>query len=257
MPKLYGYCRASTFDQEVTLTVQAETIEKEYKHAYAAEYEFGGCFSDRGVSGSKELRSRPEGSKLSSTLEAGDAVIFTKLDRGFRSVRDLVETLAVWNRRKIRVILLDIRVDTGTPIGMMVATIFGAVAQFERARMVERMIESNEARRRKGLPVNQKCKYGFKLVGPKGKRHYAPDPYQRAIGAKILKWHLDGWTRTAIYLHLFKHRVMNEWGREWSEKGVRKAIEGEMRLQQEERAAQELEQNGAVAKNPLDTNGSA
>jgi DNA invertase Pin-like site-specific DNA recombinase len=238
MPKLYGYARASTSEQMITLTVQQDTIRREYDHGYATAYEWGGVFTDQGVSGSKELRNRPEGFKLAHALEKGDCIIFTKLDRGFRNVVDLVETLKSWQARGVRVILLDMRVDTGTPIGMMIVTIFAAVAEFELARMRERRLDSNAERRRQGLAINQN-RYGFKVAGPKGRRYFVPDPKARAIGAKILEWREAGWTYEAIYLHLFKNKILNPFGREWSEGGIVRTIGYEKRLQLKEKAKRE------------------
>jgi DNA invertase Pin-like site-specific DNA recombinase len=237
MPKLYGYCRASTTEQEDTLTIQAEAIRREYDHRFAKDYEWGGNFVDRGVSGSKPLRQRLEGHRLSMALEAGDSVLFTKLDRGFRNVCDLATCLEVWGERKVRIILMDLNADSDTPVGRMLIQMLGAVAEFERARIRERIKEAAAQRRREGRPVCGSAPYGRKIIGPAGKKRLVPDPYTRRIGAAILDWHLTGWTREAIYIHLLSHKVKTRRGKEWSEGHIQRAISGEMRLQQEDKAA--------------------
>jgi DNA invertase Pin-like site-specific DNA recombinase len=234
MPKLYGYCRASTTEQEDTLTIQADTIRREFDHRFAKDYEWGSCFTDRGVSGSKALRQRPEGHRLSMALEAGDAVLFTKLDRGFRNVCDLATTLESWGESKVRIILLDLNADSDTPVGRMLIQMLGAVAEFERSRIRERIKDAAAQRRREGRPVCGEAPYGQKIVGPAGKRRFVPDTYTRRIGAKILAWHLAGWSREAIYIHMLNNRIKTRLGKEWSEKAIRRAIESELRLQQEE-----------------------
>ena len=50
-------------------------------------------FVERGVSGSKPLRERPQGAKLLKTIAFGDWVITPKLDRMFRSSLDAISTL--------------------------------------------------------------------------------------------------------------------------------------------------------------------
>jgi DNA invertase Pin-like site-specific DNA recombinase len=235
MPKLYGYCRASTNEQEDTLTIQADTVRLEYDHRFAKDYEWGGCFIDRGVSGSRPLRQRPEGHRLSTALEAGDAVLVTKLDRGFRNCSDVSNTLESWGERKVRIILMDLNADSGTPVGRMLIQMLGAVAEFERARLRERVKDTIAQRRKDGRPVSGKVPYGMKLVGPTGKRRLARDPYTREIGAKILEWHLAGWSREVIYIHLVKLRVKTRQGKEWSAGAIQRAIVGEARLQQEEK----------------------
>ncbi|MFL5243882.1 MAG: recombinase family protein [Gemmataceae bacterium] len=44
----------------------------------------------------------------------GDAVIVPKLDRGFRNMRDILNTLETWERRGISLHLLDVQADTTT-----------------------------------------------------------------------------------------------------------------------------------------------
>jgi DNA invertase Pin-like site-specific DNA recombinase len=117
----------------------------------------------------------------------------------------------------------------------MLIQMLAAVAEFERARIRERIRESNAERKRRGLPVNQQPPYGFKLHGPPGMRRIVKDHYTRQIGAKILEWHLAGWSRDAIYLHLLKHRIKTRLGKEWSEGAIARAIRGEMVLQKKER----------------------
>ena len=246
-PVLYGYCRASTTDQETTLVVQADAIEREYQHRFAAEYEWGGLYTDRGVSGSKPLRQRPEGHRLSMAVEAGDCVVFTKLDRGFRNVKDLVNTLEHWSeQRQVRMILMDLNADSNTPVGRMLIQMLGAVAEFERARLRERLRDAIAQRRREGLAVGGKPTYGMKLAGPKGKRRLVPDPHTRRIGAKILEWHLAGWSVQAIYIHLLSNKVKTRQGTEWSEGAINRAIRGEARLQQQEKAKQQSPATGGV-----------
>jgi hypothetical protein len=77
----------------------------------------------------------------------------------------------------------------------------------------------------------------MRIVGKDKNRRLVPSPYSRAIGAKILEWHLAGWSREAIYSHLLRNGIKTWDGREWGEKMIRSAIKGEMELQQKELAA--------------------
>ena len=109
-------------------------------------------FVDAGVSGSIALGARPEGSKLLRAVAAGDVVICAKLDRVFRSALDALETIASFKRRKISLWLLDLGGDcSGNGISELVLTIMSAVAQFERARIGERIADAKAAMRHNGL----------------------------------------------------------------------------------------------------------
>src|SRR5664280_2398300 len=90
----YGYCRVST-DRQVedgeSLDVQRRILE-----GYAMQHgmKLQHVFIERGVSGSKPLSERPEGSKLLTALKKGDVLVTPKLDRMFRSALDALNMLA-------------------------------------------------------------------------------------------------------------------------------------------------------------------
>src|SRR5262245_49962233 len=106
--RVLGYVRASTDEQRDTLLAQQEAIRREYDYRYAtAGYEWGGCFVDAGVSGGGPLGNRPQGMRLCAEAQAGDVIVITKLDRGFRSTRDFLEQLARWEHKGVALRLLD------------------------------------------------------------------------------------------------------------------------------------------------------
>lgn len=65
----------------------------------------------------------------------------TKLYRLARSVAHLVSLLVRLEKHGVRLIILDMAVDTGTPTGKLMLTILGGVAEFEREIMLERQRE--------------------------------------------------------------------------------------------------------------------
>lgn len=244
MPKVYGYARASTEEQIITLKSQEEVIEREYKHRFA-DMEWAGVVVESGVSGNIPISQRPKGLSLCANVEAGDVVIVTKLDRGFRNLADLVNTLRLWRKKDVRLVLLDLGVDTGTPVGAMLVHILGAVAQFERERMGERMREC--ARKIKMLRgYYQKAPYGFKLLGKKGEKQMVPDPYTRAIARKFIEWIEAGWTDEAIYFHCLQKRIKQRSQKEWTRTMIQNTIKYERVLQATEAAEEAKAKNGGV-----------
>src|SRR3974390_3133426 len=83
---------------------------------------------------------RPGMSRLLSLVEAGavNKVIIAKLDRLTRSVQDLAEPFARFNRRGVSLVSVAESLDTGTAAGRLVLNIMTAVSQWEREAIGER-----------------------------------------------------------------------------------------------------------------------
>lgn len=82
--------------------------------------------------------------QLTAALEfvrEDDVLVVTKLDRLARSVRDLMNTIAHLDRKKVGLRVLNLGMDTHTPTGKLMLTVLGGVAQFEREMMLERQRE--------------------------------------------------------------------------------------------------------------------
>ena len=148
MPDCYGYIRVSTGDQAdngVSLSAQQEIIQQEYRKLHAkTPFNSFRVFCDAGVSAfSKNLNRRPEGAQLLASCKPEDCVIITRLDRAFRNAGDGHQTLAWFQKQRIRVIILDLpgggQADTATAAGFM--TIAGSLmfAQFSSIVASERI----------------------------------------------------------------------------------------------------------------------
>jgi DNA invertase Pin-like site-specific DNA recombinase len=105
-------------------------------------------FVDHGVSGAKERRPRLDALMAAARKGQFDAVIVWKFDRFARSTRHLVQALEEFQGLGIHFISLTEAIDTSTPMGRMVFTVLGAVAELERSLICER-VASGLARARK------------------------------------------------------------------------------------------------------------
>lgn len=96
-------------------------------------------YVDQGVSGSKE--SRPALNRLMTDAKRCkfDAVLVWKIDRFGRSLKHLVNSLADLNTYRIAFISLRDNLDLSTPSGRLMFQIIGAMAEFERALIQERV----------------------------------------------------------------------------------------------------------------------
>src|SRR5262245_49975063 len=86
-----------------------------------------------------------------------DAVLVARFDRFARSTKHLVLALEEFQALGIDFISLSESIDTSTPMGRMVFTVIGAVAELERSLI----------RERGGLGLNRVRKGGTKLGQPR------------------------------------------------------------------------------------------
>ena len=83
-------------------------------------------------------------------LEAGYVLVVWKLDRLGRSLPHLLAIVADLKARGVAFRSLTERMDTTTPQGELLFSIFGALAQYERALTRERVMAGLAAARRRG-----------------------------------------------------------------------------------------------------------
>ena len=140
---LIGYARVSTDDQNLALQRDA--------------LEVAGCdrtFEDHGISGA--TRVRPGLDSALAALSTGDVLVVWKLDRLGRSLPHLVETLTTLGEREIGFRSLSEAIDTGSAGGRLVFHLMAALAEFERALIVERTTAGLKAARARGVRVGRR-----------------------------------------------------------------------------------------------------
>jgi DNA invertase Pin-like site-specific DNA recombinase len=113
-------------------------------------WEVTGEYVDAGVSGARD--SRPELNRLMADAHQRrfDAVLVWKLDRFGRSLRHLVNALAELEALGVAFISLRDNLDLSTPSGRLMFQIIGAMAEFERALIQERVRAGLRNARAKG-----------------------------------------------------------------------------------------------------------
>src|SRR6516225_5790569 len=130
------YMRVSTKGHGQTTDTQALAL-REY--AERRGFEVAGEYRDEGISGSKD--SRPALDRLLKDARARkfDVVIVARFDRFARSVSHLLRALEEFNYLEINFVSLSESIDTSTPMGKMIFTVLGAVAELERNLIKERV----------------------------------------------------------------------------------------------------------------------
>jgi DNA invertase Pin-like site-specific DNA recombinase len=145
--KIALYARVSTSDKGQDPHMQLRELRE-----YCARrgWEIAGEYVDSGVSGSKD--SRPELNKLMADANRRNfyAVVVWKFDRFARSVSHLLRALETFQSLGVDFVSLTEGIDTSTPVGKLVFTILGAVAEMERALICERIRAGVRNARSKG-----------------------------------------------------------------------------------------------------------
>lgn len=167
---VFGYTRVSTVQQ----ANEGDSLEAQIKQvtSYAAsrglELTESDVFVERGVSGGSEFANRPEGSRLLEVIGSGDMLIFPKLDRGFRNIRDALNTLHLFKERGVVVCCLDLGGEiSGSGVGSILFAVMSAFADFERSRIASRISEVKQMRKAQGYYVGGRRGFGFDVVDGK------------------------------------------------------------------------------------------
>jgi len=119
--KTYFYIRVSSKEQN---TIRQEVKAKENNIPLENVYM-------EKVSG-KNVTDRPVLNNLIATLKSGDKLIVDSISRFARNTVDLIKLVEQLNDKGIIFISLKEKLDTNTPTGIFMLTIFGAQAQLER-----------------------------------------------------------------------------------------------------------------------------
>lgn len=207
-----GYIRVSTEKQAdfgVSLEAQANKVRAmaEVQGAELAE-----IISDGGES-AKNL-SRPGMERLLSLVDSGqvDAVIIAKLDRLTRSVKDLAELLARFERRGVSLISVAESLDTHTAAGRLVLNIMISVSQWERETIGERTREAMSHKKGNGERVGT-IPFGFRLAADRV--HLEANPEEQDVLSRVRELREAGYTLREIAAELNRQGFTTRKGSAW------------------------------------------
>ncbi len=170
--RAWTYARVSTTDQAVEGTSLDTQAQQTSDFVKAKGWTLVEHIVDEGISGATDTR--PGLDQIMGACRDGsvDVVVVTKLDRFSRSMRHLTNALGELDDLGIAFVSVAESIDSSTSTGRMLRSLLGTFAEFERERIVERMMEGHRRVVSEGFWRGGPAPYGYKLIeDPGGTKH--------------------------------------------------------------------------------------
>lgn len=132
-----GYIRISTPDQN---TARQEVLMRELGVEQVFIDQMSGKNTDR-----------PELKRMMAFVRMGDTVIVESISRFARNTRDLLDLVDQLSKKNVEFVSKKEAIDTSTPTGKFMLTVFGAVAELEREYILQRQREGIAIAKQKGV----------------------------------------------------------------------------------------------------------
>ena len=222
-----GYVRVSREEQAregVSLDAQRDRVAA---YATAKGLTLLDVIADEGLSG-KDL-DRPGLQSLLARCRSGEVghVIVWKLDRLTRRTRHLLSLVDdLFLARHIELHSVSESLDTSTPHGRFVLTLFGGLAQMERELIVERTRSALAYKREQGEPTSH-APLGFASRGRR--ERMVPVPEELKAVHRLLELWRAGRSYRGIAANLNAEGVRTKQGRHWHHSTVSKVVQGRER----------------------------
>lgn len=161
------YLRVST-DEQATAGFGLEVQRSQTTGmAMVKNFRLGGVYEDAGLSGTVSPKQRPALAKLLADVKAGtiQVVVVAALDRLGRSTRIILDVVEDITSGGASLISCRESLDTQSPAGQFMLTIFAALAQLERDQIVKRTTDGRAARGRKDGEKGGSLPLGYRREG--------------------------------------------------------------------------------------------
>ena len=147
--------------------------------------------------------SRPGLQKLLVTIKQGDIIFVESFSRFARNTRDLLELVERLSEMGVGFVSLKEKIDTGTPSGKFMLTVFAGIAELERAFILQRSREGIEAARRAGKHLGRPVKKAPDDFGTLVK-----DWEQKLIPLSKVLERCGGISESTFYRRCREHRII-------------------------------------------------
>ena len=151
MGKIIGYCRVSSkkqLNEGNSLDIQESTIKEKYKDAIIYKEQYTG-----------KTTNRPVFDEICKSLEKGDTLVVTKLDRLCRNVNEGSSLIANLREKGVSIHIMNMALIEEGPVGDLMMNMLLGFAQFERDMIIARTTEGRERAKANGTKFGRKEKF--------------------------------------------------------------------------------------------------
>jgi DNA invertase Pin-like site-specific DNA recombinase len=142
----YGYCRVSSADQNENRQLDAMDALKIPRDNIFINKQSG------------KNTARPGLQTLLATVKSGDTVIVESVSRFARNTKDLLDLIDKFTTKGVEFVSQKEHINTTTPTGKFMLTVFGAVAELERGYILQRQAEGIAAAKMRGVKFGHHIK---------------------------------------------------------------------------------------------------
>lgn len=153
-----AYVRVSTIEQNEQRQIEA-----------LKKYNIDKWFSEK-ISGKDTNRSELQ--LMLDYVRQGDTIHVLDFSRLARSTKDLLNIIELLENKGVKLISIKENIDTSTPIGKLLLTVIGAIAEFERQNILERQAEGIAIAKKEGVYKGGQKKKIDKALFEKLKKDY-------------------------------------------------------------------------------------
>jgi len=142
----FGYIRVSTAEQNENRQIDAMNALKIPSEQIFIDKQSG------------KNTARPGLQKLLAEVRHGDTVVVESVSRFARNTRDLLDLIDKLTVKGVEFVSQKEKIDTKTPTGKFMLTVFGAVAELERGYILQRQKEDIIAAKARGVRFGRPIK---------------------------------------------------------------------------------------------------
>lgn len=176
------YIRCSTNHHEQKPEIQTEELRQ---YCQARSWVIAEEIIDHGFSGSSSNRPGLKKLRRLVTSRKVDVVVVVKLDRLFRSMKDLLITLQEFSDLGVDFVSVKDQVDLTTASGRLMVHIIGAFAEFEKDLIRERTLAGLAYAKSKGKILGRPTEYNGDEIRELYRKGMSLRAIQRYLGSSL------------------------------------------------------------------------
>jgi len=225
MKKVAIYARVSTERQEQQNTIQSQLAEL---REICKDFQIVKEYIDDGWSG--ETLDRPALDKLRNNAKDGlfEAVCIHSIDRLSRSLYHQGILVEEFKKREISIFIKNKPIED-TPEAELLFNMLGAVAQYEKAKILERTKRGRLYKARRGIVVGTRAPFGYDYIKKTKERegYYKVNPGKAEIVKLIFNLYLELGSICGVAKALTKKAIKPPQGIAWRQSSLKRILTDE------------------------------